>query len=120
MVLDNGYSIAPKVPDEWVKQLVHDIIGKDFDFAHMIIYRNPFQAIQRFPFIESVGLCMRHRFNIMPKPSVEICIGIVPCMMEVDIEEVDLQKIVDPLNGEVHWIGYGPKSNKVVIAELRL
>ena len=85
------------VTEEWAKQLVFEGWGADLDFANMQWEQVP-PGIHYYK-IPFIGDCPAKWLN------------------GFKIEEIDIRRWYDPANKEYTYIGYGPKSNTIVLGE---
>jgi hypothetical protein len=89
-----------KISEEWAKQLAFEVIGHDLPFAAM-----------RAAYIHG-SPALKYRIPIYPS----MVSGIA---FDLEFEVVELQRIFDPVNSETTWIGYGARTNTLVIGETR-
>ncbi len=80
--------------EEWVKQLIFDAFGSGFDFAEMKIAIVPHDGSPVYRIL-------------YPLPA-----GSWPD--DYDYEEIDLRAWADPINMEISYIGYGPRTNTAI------
>ena len=87
----------PPITKEWAKQLAFQFLGK-FDFATMQVHFVN-RHVWRIPFMTQSGVFIRETHKYAT----------------VDYEEIELDQVYDPVNHEIHAIGYGPKTNTLLV-----
>ena len=87
----------PPITKEWAKQLAFQFLGK-FDFATMQVHFVN-RHVWRIPFMTQSGVFIRETHKYAT----------------VDYEEIELDQVYDPVNHEIHAIGYGLRTNTLLV-----
>ena len=87
----------PPITKEWAKQLAFQFLGK-FDFATMQVHFVN-HRVWRIPFVTQSGVLFRETQKYAT----------------VDYEEIELDQVYDPVNHEIHAIGYGLRTNTLLV-----
>lgn len=87
------YTECQHITNEWAKQLAHDIISEDLDFANMRV--------------------IKLNKTTCPQIVIPYCDGRskIPFVSET----IDINRVYCVLSREIHYIGYGPKTNTLVV-----